>query len=142
MKLRVARFTVPDCALAEPMPGKMFKLLIYLIKISRYGGECRPGYKAMKHAMRDCDGDAGSNHTVRSALTELKRRGWIFNMRKTNGLMAIYLQIPLRFRKIEPEKKTIRLCTHSTIGCAVSETTGSALSAAQPEVHSVHPPQR
>lgn len=142
MKLRVARFTVPDCALAEPMPGKMFKLLIYLVKVSRYGGECRPGYRAMRAAMRDEEGDKGSNATVRSALVELKKRGWIFAMRKTNGLMAIYLQIPLRFRKVAPEKKVVRLFNHKTTGCSVSETTGCSVIGEQPEVQSLNTLER
>lgn len=100
MRLQVPRFSVPDCALAEPMSGKAFKLLVYLLSISRMGGECRPGYRAMRAAMRDKDDEKGCDASVKRALRELTGKGWIFNTRRTSGLMAIYLQIPLRFRKI------------------------------------------
>lgn len=98
MKIAIAKFSVPACLLFEPLPSKALKLLIYLIQVSDYGGACRPGYDAMRKAMRDHDRDNGSNHTVRNALQTLKKKGWIFTMKRTNSKMGIWLQIPHRFK--------------------------------------------
>lgn len=87
---------------AEPMPSKAFKLLVFLYRISRQGGECRPGYDAMQRAIRDGENDKGSRSTVKSSLDWLEDNGWFFARRKNNGKMFIYLRKePLRFVKLE-----------------------------------------
>ena len=99
MRTKDPRFSVPFCIFNEPMPAKMFVCLVYLISVSSVDGMCKPGYEAMKRAMRDADGDKGSNATVRTCLMGLNKRGWIFSMKKTNGRMVIVLRVPYRFRK-------------------------------------------
>lgn len=81
------------------MPSKAFKLLAFLIRESNFAGACRPGYDAMRLAIRDTIKDNGSNHTVRRCLKSLDKSGWVFAMRRTNSRMDIWIQIPHRFRK-------------------------------------------
>lgn len=107
MKIAQARFSVPSCALDEPMPSKAYKLLSYLLRESDYAGVCRPGYDAMRKIMRDKLRDNGSDTTVRKHLLWLKGDGWIFNMKKTNARMVIWLQIPPRYRPAKLPKTTI-----------------------------------
>jgi len=99
VKFHVRKFSIPSCIYAEPMPAKAFKLLVFLFNESDYTGACAPGYAAMRLAMRGKIGDAGSNHTVNSSLRCLQKAGWIFTMKRTNSRMAVWLQIPNRFRK-------------------------------------------
>lgn len=108
MKIRQARFSVPDCITAEPMPAKAFKLLVYLFSLSEFAGGCRPGYEQMRYAMRAKDGENGCNNTIRRQLLYLKKKGWIFEMRKTNARMRIWLQIPARLRIIKNEDENNR----------------------------------
>lgn len=107
MKIAISKFSVPDCALDEPMPSKAFKLLAFLLRESDYAGACRPGYDAMRRALRDSTNDNGSNHTVRKYLKVLDKMGWIFTMKKTNARMAIWMQIPNRFRRHAAPKTTL-----------------------------------
>ena len=107
MRIDRGRFSVPDCIWEEPMPGKAFKLLTFLIAKSDVGGAVRPGYEAMKRAIRERDGERGSNTTVRTCLARLKKSGWIFTMRRSNSKMTIWLQIPPRFRKEKPLKNVV-----------------------------------
>lgn len=98
MRIKVKGYYAPKCAHEEPMPCKARCLLLYLFSISRPGGECRPGYEGMKQAIRDKPGEKGCDATIRRYLKRLKKEGWIFHMRRTQGRMMIYLQIPFRFR--------------------------------------------
>lgn len=107
MKIPQSRFSVPDCILEDPMPSKALKLLLYLLSISDYGGACRPGYDHMRKVMRDKIQDKGSDTTVRKHLIWLKKDGWIFNMKRTNARMIVWLQIPPRHRPQKLPKTTI-----------------------------------
>lgn len=80
------------------MPAKARVLLVYLFSLSEFAGGCRPGYEQMRYAMRSKDGENGCNSTIRRQLLYLKRKGWIFEMRKTNARMYIWIQIPARLR--------------------------------------------
>lgn len=107
MRITQARFSVPFCILDEPMPSKALKLLVYLLSISDFGGCCRPGYEAMRKVMRDHSRGNGSDTTVRKQLLWLKKDGWIFEIRRTNARMLVWLQIPPRFRPQKLPKTTI-----------------------------------
>lgn len=102
MRIRQERFSLPWCILDEPMPSKALNLLMFLFRESDFEGLSRPGYAAMQKAVRDDPRENGSKTTVRAHLKYLEERGWIFHMKKTNGRMAIWLQIPPRLR---PSKK-------------------------------------
>lgn len=107
MRITQTRFSVPLCILEEPMPSKGFKLLVFLLSISDYAGVCRPGYDAMRKVLRDKLRDNGSDTTVRKHLLWLKSDGWIFDMKKTNARMIVWLQIPPRYRPQKLPKTTI-----------------------------------
>lgn len=102
MRIKDHRFSVPICIFAEPMPAKAFKLLVFLFGQSDFSGHSRPGYDSMRKAVRDDRMENGSQTTVRTHLLYLERKGWIFHMKKTNSKMAVWLQIPPRFRR--PDK--------------------------------------
>lgn len=102
------------------MESKARCLLFFLLRVSRYGGECRPGYTAMKRAIRDTDADKGSNNTVRKALSALDKAGWIGSIKKNTGIMFIVLQIPMRFRKFPTVQTKLRLFTECTTGSATT----------------------
>ena len=106
MRIHQARFSVPFCIFEEPMPSKQLKLLLFLFSESTVEGGCSPGYRAMRHAMRDHDTDKGSDTTVLKYLDALNKAGWIFAIHKTNGRMRIWLKIPARFK---PRPKQMEL---------------------------------
>ena len=105
MKFKERRFSIPFAIFDEQMPSKAFKLLVYLFGEADFAGHCRPGYEAMRLAIRDESGENGSPATVRRYLHYLEKRAWIFHMKKTNGRMAIYIQIPPRFKAKSKDKK-------------------------------------
>lgn len=107
MKIKQARFSLPACAFDEPMPSKAFKLLCYLFSRSDFAGLSRPGYAAMQQVIRDDPRENGSRTTIRAHLLYLERKGWIFHMKRTSGRMAIWLQIPPRFRRSKEEDRAI-----------------------------------
>lgn len=107
MKMKETRFSVPFCIFAEPMPAKARVLLVYLFGQSDFGGVCRPGYSEMQRAIRDKPSENGSRTTVRRWLGYLEKQGWIFHMKRTNGNMAIWLQVPPRYRSRERAKKDV-----------------------------------
>lgn len=59
----------------------------------------RPGYAAMKMAIRDKDGERGCDSTIRRMLVNLQKLGWIWHIKRSNGIAAIYLRIPPRLVK-------------------------------------------
>jgi hypothetical protein len=89
------------------MPAKEFKLLVFLFMRSDLGGMSRPGYRAMRQAMAGCDKSKGSNATVRSSLKALEKSGWVFAMKRSNANMAIWVQVPARFRGDKAKPKLI-----------------------------------
>lgn len=107
MRITQSRFSVPFCALVEPMPSKAFKLLIYLISVSNFEGACRPGYDHMRRVMRDNERFKGSDSTVKKNLLWLQKDGWIHHMKRGNARMVIFLQIPPRHRPQKLPKTTI-----------------------------------
>lgn len=109
MRLPRLGFSVPLCIFDDDMPAKRRCLLVFLFRVSRHGGECRPGYAAMRRAMRDADGERGCNATVRRHLAALEADGWIHHMRRTQSAMLIYLQIPFRFRVKKCVEKALRV---------------------------------
>lgn len=86
------------------MPSKAVKLLLYLFQRADFEGLCRPGYASMQRAVRDDPRENGSKTTIRAHLQYLEARGWIFHMKKTNGKMAIWLQIPPRMRTTKKDE--------------------------------------
>jgi len=96
------------------MEAKAFRLLIYLLSVAKGGGECIPGYKAMREAMRGSPEEKGCNNTVRRALTVLQKAGWFHHTKRTNGLMRIYLHVPLRFRPVPKKHVQIALFPKQT----------------------------
>lgn len=107
MRFPEKRFSVPFSAFVEPMPSKAFKLLVYLFSQADFSGHCAPGYDAMQKAVRDDPAENGSRTTVRTHLLLLESKGWIFHMKRTNDNMAIWLQIPPRFRQRERKAKSL-----------------------------------
>lgn len=99
MKIPVKHFSIPFCIFDEPLPSKSLKLLVFLFSKADFNGASQPGYSAMREAIRDQSSENGSKTTVRRYLELLEKRGWIFHMKRTSGRMAIWLQIPPRFRK-------------------------------------------
>lgn len=98
MRFPEKAFSVPFCIFTEKMPSKAFKLLVYLFSQSDFSGYSCPGYNHMRKAICDTDAANGCNSTVRRYLSFLEKKAWIFHMKKTNGKMGIWLQIPPRFR--------------------------------------------
>tara|TARA_R110000868_G_C10754606_1_gene753473 strand:- start:343 stop:636 length:294 start_codon:yes stop_codon:yes gene_type:complete len=91
------------------MEAKARCLLFYLLSISLSGGECRPGYAAMRKALVGAEGKKGSDATVKSALETLDKAGWIHHRHRTNGIMRIYLHVPMRFRPVPKKHVQIAL---------------------------------
>lgn len=99
MKIRQYQFTIPKCIFDEPMPAKQFVLLCFLFSKSDFGGMARPGYAAMKRAIRGKEGEVGCDSTIRRMLVSLQKLGWIWHIKRSNGIAAIYLRIPPRLVK-------------------------------------------
>lgn len=112
MRPRSDGFFVPFCLFDEVLPDKTFKLLLFLLKTSLSDGECRVGYKAMRHAIRDKEYKPASSATVRKALLLLKRKRWISKF-EDNGPkpMSIYMQIPWKYLPENSPKEAVQSIT-------------------------------
>lgn len=107
MKFPEKRFSVPFCVFSEPMPSKALKLLLFLLSRSDFSGFSQPGYSEMVKAIRDDPAENGCHNTVRTYLKLLEQKAWIFHMRRTNGKMGIWLQIPPRFRHRKSKSQSL-----------------------------------
>lgn len=88
------------------MDAKARLLLVFLFRESDIKGCAGPGYIAMQKAISDL-GHEGSRATVRKHLKWLREHGWIWEMRKTNARMWIWLRIPAQYRVFEKPKNLI-----------------------------------
>jgi hypothetical protein len=85
-----------DLIFREPMPGKPFKLLVFLFSVSTTGGECIVTNAALRAAIRDSVMQNGSIHTVNDCIDILKRLDWISHELPRRP-RRIYIRIPRRF---------------------------------------------
>lgn len=95
MRIVEPRFSVPFSIFKEKMTPNSRNLLVFLFSLSDFKGMARVSYKDIREGT-----GIGSDATVKSALSFLRKKGWIF-FTKRGGPRSniIFLEIPTRLRK-------------------------------------------